>query len=100
VPVAPVVIGRGAFGNAGDPLVGPHHHLFLQSPGHEVPPHGPERPVAARDLVDGAAICRREGGFADDVGLILDRREIVCAEGVPVESQSDGHAGSGRQRPA
>ncbi|MFN3938861.1 MAG: Hint domain-containing protein [Gemmobacter sp.] len=85
-PLAPVVIGSGALGNAGDLLVGPHHRLFLYLR-HRLPALATaEILVQAHNLVDGQKIFRREGGFADFFSLVFDRHEIIYAHGIPVES--------------
>ena len=83
---APVVIAAGTIGNAGDLIVSQHHRVFLyqrqRSPGLATS----ELLVQARDLVDGATVYLREGGFVDYFSLVFDRHEIIYAEGVPSES--------------
>lgn len=83
---APVVIGRGAMGNAGDLAVGPHHRLFLYQRDRRPGQATAEVLVQARDLVDGAAIFRREGGFVDYLFPVFDAHEVIYAEGLPTES--------------
>ena len=83
---APVVIGKGVLGNAGDLVVSPHHRIFLYQrqrlPGLETS----ELLVQAKHLVDGDAVWQREGGFVDYFSLVFDHHEIIYAEGIPVES--------------
>lgn len=83
---APVVITRGAMGNAGDLIVSQHHRMFLyqrrRSPG--VPTA--ELLVQARHLVNGDTIHLRTGGFVDYFSLVFDHHEIIYAEGIPAES--------------
>jgi hypothetical protein len=83
---APVVIGKGVLGNAGDLVVSQHHRVFLYQrqrlPGLETS----ELLVQAKHLVDGKAVWQREGGFVDYFSLVFDHHEIIYAEGIPVES--------------
>jgi hypothetical protein len=83
---APVVIGQGVLGNAGDLAVGPHHRIFLYLRDRALGLPTPEILVQAKHLVDGDTVWRREGGFADYFSLAFDRHEIVYAEGIPAES--------------
>jgi hypothetical protein len=84
--VAPVVVGPGAMGNAGDLTLGPHQRLFLYRRDRRPGQATAEVLVQARDLVDGGAIRRREGGFVDYLCLLFDAHEVIYAEGVPTES--------------
>jgi Hint domain len=83
---APVVIGKGVLGNAGDLVVSQHHRLFLYQrtrlPGLDVS----ELLVQAKHLIDGTTVWQREGGFVDYFSLVFDHHEIIYAEGIPVES--------------
>ena len=83
---APVVIGRGVLGNAGDLVVSQHHRVFLYQrqrlPGLETS----ELLVQAKHLIDGDTVWQREGGFVDYFSLVFDHHEIIYAEGIPVES--------------
>ena len=83
---APVVIAKGAMGNAGDLIVGQHHRLFLYQRRRLPGVATSELLVQARHLVDNDGIYLREGGFAEYFSLVFDRHEIIYAEGVPVES--------------
>lgn len=83
---APVIIGRGAMGNAGDLAVGAQQRLFLYRRDGRRGQATPEVLVPARDLVDGEAIRRHEGGFVDYLCLVFDAHEIIYAEGIPTES--------------
>ena len=83
---APVVIGAGALGNAGDLIVSPHHRIFLYQRRRHPMLRTSELLVQAKHLVDGEAIFRREGGFVDYFSLAFDRHEIIYAEGIPAES--------------
>lgn len=83
---APVVIPKGALGNAGDLIVSQHHRMFLyqrtRTPGLVTA----ELLVQAKHLVDGDRIYIREGGYVDYFSLIFAGHEIIYAEGVPAES--------------
>ena len=97
---APVVIGKGTLGNAGDLVVSQHHRIFLYQrqrlPGLETS----ELLVQAKHLVDGDAVWRREGGFVDYFSLVFDHHEIIYAEGIPVESLMVNEATVTRLPPA
>lgn len=83
---APVVIPKGALGNAGDLIVSQHHRMFLyqrtKTPGLATA----EILVQAKHLADGDRIFIREGGYVDYFSLIFAGHEIIYAEGVPAES--------------
>ena len=83
---APVVISAGTFGNIGDLVVSPHHRIFRYQRGGDRLSGRAELLVQAKHLVDGDRIWRREGGFVDYYSLVLDRHEILFAEGIPAES--------------
>jgi hypothetical protein len=83
---APVVIGKGAMGNAEEMAVSQHHRLFLYQRRRAGGAATAELLVQARHLVDGERVWLREGGFVDYLSLVFDRHEIVYAEGIPVES--------------
>ncbi|MGQ0563598.1 MAG: Hint domain-containing protein [Gemmobacter sp.] len=97
---APVVIGKGTLGNAGDLVVSQHHRIFLYQrqrlPGIETS----ELLVQAKHLVDGQSVWQREGGFVDYFSLVFDHHEIIYAEGIPVESLMVNEATVTRLPPA
>jgi hypothetical protein len=78
--MAPVVIAPGTIGNAGELALSPWHRLLLRSP------DGAEAFVQARHLADGDRIRQREGGFVDYFAPVLDRHDVIHAEGIAVES--------------
>jgi hypothetical protein len=82
---APVVITRGAMGNAGDLIVSQHHRMFIYQRDKRTGPTA-ELLVQAKHLADGEGVFIREGGFVDWFSLVFDRHEIIYAEGVPCES--------------
>lgn len=85
-PLAPVVIPRGALGNTGDLLIGPGQRLFLYRRDALRIGTAPDLLIEARTLIDGLRVRPRIGGYVAYHLLILDRHEILYAEGIPTES--------------
>lgn len=85
---APVVVRRGAMGNAVELVVGQHQRMFLFGRPGAARHHAPTRLVEARDLVDDVAIRLRPGGHAEYSCLCLKHSEIIYDEGTPIESLS------------
>lgn len=83
---APVTIGRGVLGNAGDLVVSQHLRLFLYRRGDSRLADRAETLVKAVDLVDGTAVTLRRGGYCDYMSPVFDHHEVIYAECVPVES--------------
>ncbi len=83
---APIRIRARALNNSGDLLVGPEHRLFIYQRRYRLGAGRAEVMVRARHLVDGDAIRRQPGGFVDYFQLLLDRHEILYAEGIAAES--------------
>lgn len=83
---APVIIGRGRLGNAGDLIVSQHHRIFLYQRERAAGLPTSEVLVQAKHLVDDETVFIREGGFVDYFSLVFDQHEIVYAEGIPCES--------------
>ena len=83
---APVVIGKGALGNAADLIVSQHHRMFLYLRDRDAALATSEVLVQAKHLADGESIFLREGGVVDYFSLVFDRHEIIYAEGIPAES--------------
>ncbi|WP_163025775.1 Hint domain-containing protein [Chachezhania antarctica] len=82
----PVTFAPGALNNAAPlTLAGAHRIFIYQRRGHLTPGHA-EGLVHARDLVNGTTVRTHEGGYIDVVQIVLDRHEILFAEGVAVES--------------
>ena len=84
--MAPVHFTQGVLGNRRGLTVSPQHRMLIRSPRAELLFGDHEVLVAARHLVNGQTIYRREGGFVDYVHLLFRRPEIVFSEGVPSES--------------
>jgi hypothetical protein len=83
---APVVLSAGTLGAAGDLVLSPNQRLFVYQRGAERLADRAELLVRAGHLVDGDRVWSRPGGFIDWFTPVLDRHEILFAEGVPVES--------------
>lgn len=86
----PVRVSAAALGTGvptEDLLVSPAHRLLVQGPRAEALFNQPEVLVCARDLIDGRAVRQDLAlhGVAY-VHLLLDRHEILFANGVPCES--------------
>jgi hypothetical protein len=83
---APVVIAPGVLGNPEPLSVSPHHRLFLYRRAARAVAGAAELMVEARHLVDGEAIRRVPGVWAEYFALAFDAHEVIYAEGVPCES--------------
>lgn len=83
---APVVITKGALGNAGDLIVSQHHRMFLYLREAKAGLATAELLVQAKHLVDGERVLLRPGGVVDWFSIVFDRHEIIYAEGIPAES--------------
>ncbi|MGR3540128.1 MAG: Hint domain-containing protein [Hasllibacter sp.] len=84
--LAPVRIAGDTLGRHRMIEVSPLHRLLVRDVAAELLFAEPEVLVAARDLVNGSTIRRREGGWVTYVHLLFDRHEIVFAEGLATES--------------
>lgn len=85
-PLAPVCITAGTFGNARDLCVSPNHRIFLRSALADLHFNTSEVLVAAKFLVNGTTIRPRPVDRADYYHLMLDKHELVFAEGIASES--------------
>lgn len=83
---APVVLADGALGNRGVLVLSPSHRLLVGGPSVELATGLEEALVAARHLVNGSTIRRREGGWVRYFHLVFDAHEIVFSNGIPSES--------------
>ena len=84
--LAPILIRKGAMGNARDLLVSPQHRMMLD--GWRVEMHcGADEVLApAKALTNDGSIRRVEGGDVTYVHIAFDTHEIVIAEGIASES--------------
>ena len=84
--LAPVVIDTGVFGNVRPLWLSPHHRMVVSGWRAELLTGEPEVLASARDLVDGNRIWVQPVEEVAYFHLLLDRHEIVFAEGAPSES--------------
>ncbi len=64
----------------------PNHRLFVWQLQDMLGTGRAEVMVKAAHLINGSTITRLEGGFFDGFQILLDRHEILYAEGIAVES--------------
>ncbi len=83
---APVRFAPGAIGNDAPLLVSPSHRVLLRGWRADLMFAESEVLVAAGDLVDGDMIRRLPMARIDYFHLLLDRHEIILAEGAAAES--------------
>ena len=83
---APVVIEAGVLGNHRLLRVSPQHRMLLDGPEVELHFAAESVLVPAKALVDGAGIRREPALFAQYFHILLDRHEVLLAEGALSES--------------
>ncbi|MEM6409316.1 MAG: Hint domain-containing protein [Pseudomonadota bacterium] len=83
---APVVISPGVLGNAENVTVAQHHHILISDWRAEVMVGTRDVLIQAKELVNGDSVFIREGGFIDYTQIVLDRHQVIYAEGIPTES--------------
>lgn len=87
----PVRVRAGALGNAMDLVVSRQHLLMVEGPDVELLFGEPQVLAAAKDLIDGQAVvedgCR---GMVRYHHILLDRHQVLIAEGAPAESLHPG----------
>ncbi|MGB3146956.1 MAG: Hint domain-containing protein [Paracoccaceae bacterium] len=91
--LAPVLIPCGILGASRDTLVSPQHRMLISGWPAEILFDETEVLVAAKHLVDGLVIRSVPGGEVDYFHLLLDRHEIVLADGAFSESFHPGDQG-------
>ena len=92
---APILIRQGALGNSRDLLVSPQHRMLLQGWGPELVTGETEVLAAAKMLVDGRRITRKQGGMVEYFHILFDRHEIILAEDCWSESFHPGDRAMG-----
>lgn len=83
---APVHIKANTFGTHRPLVVSPQHRILVRDTAAELLFGEAEVLVAAKDLVNGASVWRRQGGHVTYVHLLFDRHQIVFSEGLASES--------------
>lgn len=84
--LAPVVIGTGILGNRRPLRVSPHHRMVITGWRAELLTGEPEVLAQARHLVDGLRVRVEPVAQVEYFHLLMDRHEILFAEGAPTES--------------
>ncbi len=87
----PVRVRAGALGNAADLVVSRQHLLMVEGPDVELLFGEPQVLAAAKDLIDGQAVV--EDGCCGMVRyhhILMDRHQVLIAEGAPAESLHPG----------
>ncbi|GGH28048.1 Hint domain-containing protein [Cribrihabitans marinus] len=83
---APICIRAGTFGDHRQLLVSPQHRVLVRDGLAELLFGEAEVLVAAKDLVNGHSVTRREGGEVTYVHLMFDAHQVVYSDGLPTES--------------
>ena len=91
--LAPIRINQGVLGATRAFEVSPQHRIMLQGAEAELMFAEPQVLAAAKHLVDGENICIRHGGEVEYIHLLLDRHEIIWANGVATETLFLGKTG-------
>jgi len=85
-PFAPISIAADTYGSHGRLMVSPLHRILIRDVLAQLLFGEEEVLVAARDLVNGTSVLRREGGSVTYVHLLFDQHQVVYAEGLATES--------------
>ena len=91
--LAPILIRKGALGNARDLRVSPQHRMLLQGWQAEMLFGEQEVLATAKSLVNDHSILRDEGGEVEYFHMLFNTHEIIWAEGAPSESFHPGEQG-------
>lgn len=83
---APVVIAKGALGNAAPLIVSPAHRMLISDWRAEMLFGEDEVLASAKGLCNGDTIFRKPVAEVTYYHILMDRHEIIYAEGVPTES--------------
>jgi hypothetical protein len=87
----PVRVRAGALGNAVDLVVSRQHLLMVEGPDVELLFGEPQVLAAAKDLIDGQTVVEDERrGMVCYHHILLDRHQVLVAEGAPAESLHPG----------
>src|SRR5690606_25389196 len=91
--LAPVEIAAGVLGNRRPLRVSPQHRMLVGGWAVELAAGTAEAFATARHLVDGRSIRTVTGGEVEYFHLLLDRHEVILAEGAASESFHPGPQG-------
>lgn len=84
--MAPIRIRAGALENDRDLWVSPQHRMLVSGPKAELLYGEAEVLVPAKAMIDDSRITAVEGGSVEYFHILLDRHEIIFANGTPAES--------------
>ncbi|MHA3979130.1 Hint domain-containing protein [Halovulum sp. GXIMD14794] len=84
--MAPIRISKGAIGNDRDLTLSPAHRVLLSGWRAQAICGAPEALATARQLLTHDGVTRIEGGTVEYFHMLLDRHEIVTANGTPAET--------------
>lgn len=90
---APIRFAPGAVGNARDLLVSPQHRMLLRSHVAALYFNSPEVLLSAKHMVNGTTITQAECGEIEYFHILLDRHELVFADGALAETFHPGEMG-------
>ncbi|MEC9198626.1 MAG: Hint domain-containing protein [Pseudomonadota bacterium] len=88
--LAPIHFAPGTIGNTRPLKLSPQHRVMLEGWQVELVSDDAQALTPAINFVDGTDIRQVEGGHVDYYHIMLDRHEIVFAEGAPAESFHPG----------
>ncbi|SPF77691.1 Hint domain-containing protein [Pseudoprimorskyibacter insulae] len=89
-PSAPVHFATGSIGNHAPLRLSQQHRVMIRVPRNSSDLGVTELLVPAKELVNGKSITIRSGGEITYVHILLDRHDLVIAEGSPCESLLPG----------
>ncbi|WP_162197169.1 Hint domain-containing protein [Loktanella sp. S4079] len=90
---APIELASGTIGNSRALILSPQHRVLMQGWQAELLFGEVEVLVAAKQLVNGHTIVRREGGEITYYHMLFDQHEVIYADDAPCESFHPGHVG-------
>lgn len=90
---APVRFAPQVLGSTRPLLVSPQHRMLLEGYEAQLLFGSDEVFASARHMVDGTGVTRVEGGEVTYIHLLMDRHQVIYAEGLPTESFFVGDEG-------
>lgn len=90
---APIRFEKGAIGNARDLLVSPQHRMLLRSHVAALYFDSPEVLLSARHMVNGTTITQQDQDEIEYFHIMLDRHDLVFADGALAETFHPGEMG-------
>lgn len=90
---APIRFAPGAIGNARDLWVSPQHRMLHRSATAALYFNSPEVLLTAKHMINGTTITQEDRPQIEYFHILLDRHELVFADGALAESFHPGHMG-------